>query len=278
MFSQVGGVRGAYGLQIAGVDSPRLQPAAPDWPALTVVREPRLAAEPQPPGAVLRTPVGVRIWIGEGGSIDLERESLTVTIRTGEAVSDDAVLHPYLALPSAFAANWLGRLPLHGGAFLHDGGAWLVLADKQGGKSSTLAALNARGLASLSDDVLVVEDGALFAGPRAVDLRDDAAAVLGGEPLGTVGARERWRLDPGAAPLRSTLRGVIHLTWGESIAVTELAAGDRLPALVGHCVLPPGPDEAMALLDLAALPTVRLERPQRVEALGDCVDQLLAAL
>lgn len=267
-----------YGLRIDGVDSPRLQAVPPEWPLLTVVRELGENAGPEAPGRVVRTANGVRVWIADGGSVDLEQSTLTVRIRTREPVSDDAVLHPYLALPCALAGRWLHRLSLHGGAFMRDGGAWLLLGDKGGGKSSTLAAVAAHGLPSLSDDILIVQEGALFAGPRAVDLRDEAAALLGGEPLGVVGARERWRIDPGPVPPVTELGGVIHLAWGDDIAVTELAAADRLPALMGHCVFPPDAGEGIALLDLAALPTVRLERPRRVEAIGECVDQLLAAL
>jgi hypothetical protein len=224
---------------------------------------------------VAATDESFTIWIAEGGSVALDRATLEVRIRTVAPLSDDAVLHPYLALPAAFAGRWLGRHSLHGGAFVHGGGAWALLGDKGGGKSSTLAALLHRGHVVLSDDVLVLDGLTVFAGPRAVDLR---GGELGGERLGVVGARERWRLQPAAAPLAVPLNGVVHLRWGERLAVTPMVPAARLAALIAQRVFRPDGDDALSLLDLAALPTWLLERPHGVDGLEACVDQLLGVL
>jgi hypothetical protein len=269
---------GAYGLRIAGLDTPRLQPADPAWPLLTIIRETPESGALEPPGTVIVTDDTATVWIADGGRIDIERATFTVTIRTAAPITDDAVLHPYLALPAAFAGHWLGRRALHGGAFVHGDGAWALLADKGGGKSSTLGALLRRGAEVVSDDILVLDQLSLFAGPRSVDLRDEAASVLGGEPLGVVGARSRWRLEPEVAALVTPLRGFVHLRWGDAVRLESLAPEDRLRELIWHFVLRPGREDALTLLELAALPAWRFERPQQLAQLDGCVDQLLTAL
>jgi hypothetical protein len=269
---------GAYGLRIAGISSDRLQRADPGWPELTVRREEGLHPDPGRPGEVTVDDTAMRVWIGDGGSIDLDRATLHVRVRAAKALSDDALVHPYLTLPAAVASRWLGRHALHGGVFVHDGGAWGLLADKEGGKSSTLAGVLRRGHAVLTDDLLVLDGLDALAGPRVVDLRGEAAATLGGESLGLVGARTRWRLTAADAPPSSRMRGFVHLAWGPELAVTPLDAGERLNALIAQCVIRPEPGDALELLELAALPAWRLERPRRIEALDACVDQLLAVV
>jgi hypothetical protein len=269
---------GAYGLRIAGVESVRLQPGDPAWPVLSVQRETGSDPDAERPGTVALDKEGARIWIADGGRIDVDRATLAVRILTPARLSDDAVLHPYLALPAAFAAYWMGRRALHGGAFIAGSGAWALLADKGGGKSSTLGALLRRGHVVLSDDILVLDGLSLFPGPRSVDLRHEAAAVLGGEALGVVGARPRWRLEPGPAPVATPLRGFVHLTWGDALEIESLELEERLRELLWHFVLRPATDDALAVLDLAGLPAFRLTRPQRLDALDSGVDQVLDAL
>ena len=271
---------GAYGLQIRGIESPRLQPADPGWPLLSVKRETGADPAPEAPGTVAFGDERATVWIADGGRIDIDRATLAVTIRTPAPISDDAVLHPYLGLPAAFAADWLGRRALHGGAFVHGDGAWALLGDKGGGKSSTLGALLRRGRAILSDDILVARRRSLFAGPRAVDLRDEAA--------GGPGRRGRWASSGPAAAggwsrarPRSDDRCAGSSTWGgETRSALEPLAMPRsgCAQLLWHCVLRPTAADALALLDLAALPAWRFERPQRIEALEAGVDQLLGAL
>lgn len=217
------------------------------------------------------------IWIADGGRMTLDRSSLRLRIRTPEPMTDEAILHPFLALPAAIAGRWAGRLGLHGGAFVHGEGAIAVLAEREGGKSSTLAALMRRGVPVVTDDVLVLDGLELFAGPRTVDLRADAAAVLGGEPYGVLGARERWRLEPPAVPPAVPLRGIVHLSWGDE-RLEPVDPADRLAALVGQCVFHPQRADALALLELVALPTWRLVRPPDIGRIERCVDQLLDGL
>ena len=113
-------------------------------------------------------------------------------------------MHPYLAPVALVMARWLGREGFHGGGIVAGGGVWGVLGDKTAGKSTTLAWLAREGVGVVSDDVLVIDGGTALAGPRSVDLREEAAERLGvGEPMGRVGQRERWRFSAAAGRRRS---------------------------------------------------------------------------
>ncbi|HKP89612.1 MAG TPA: hypothetical protein VJT75_06510 [Thermoleophilaceae bacterium] len=271
---------GAYGFSIAGLDDPGplLGPADPRWPALRIERAEEPSGAGEDPGTVRVSDGGAEIWIGDGGRVDVDRAAMTVTFRTRERLEDKLVVHPYLGLPASIASNWLGRQVLHGGGFARDGRAWALLGDKEAGKSSTLGWLAGRGFEILSDDILVIEEGVLFAGPRCVDLRPEAAAILGGEDVGMLGNRVRWRLSSGEAPPSAPLAGVVQLEWGERVLVEPLDAAERLTGLVQGSVIRPGPADAAPFLDLAALPTFRLVRPRDLGALDESGAALLDAL
>jgi hypothetical protein len=274
--------RGAYGFRISGLDDADefLGPASADWPLLQIIREPAPAEGPAGPGAgtVEIDEAGARLWIGERDWVEVDRATMTVRFATREPLSDQAILHPFLGLPASFASHWLGRQVFHGGGFVHAGGAWALLGDKEVGKSSTLGSLLQRGFGVLSDDILVVEGRTLFAGPHCVDLRGEAATVMGGERLGIVGSRERWRLHCGDVGASAELAGVIHLEWGDEIAIEPLAVPERLSGLITHSVVRPGAGADLALLELAVLPTWRFTRPRDLGALEAAVGALLGAL
>lgn len=123
----------------------------------------------------------------------------------------------------------------------------------------------------------MVDATTAFSGPRSVDLREDAAH-LGGQALGFVGNRPRWRLRPGDAPAAAPLGGLIRLDWGDSALIEPLAAEERLHTLVNGSALPPGEREALGLLELAALPAWRFVRPRNPAQLEKLTEELLAAL
>jgi hypothetical protein len=64
---------------------------------------------------------------------------------------DDLLVHPYLAAGAGLASRLLGRDALHAGAFIVDGGAWLLFAGRMGGKSTLLATLSGTGVPILAD-------------------------------------------------------------------------------------------------------------------------------
>jgi hypothetical protein len=218
------------------------------------------------------------VWILNGDRISVDRESLTARFETSEPLSDEAVLHPYLGLAAAVAAQWLGRRVLHGGAFSYSGRAWGLLGGKGAGKSSTLASLLRSGNEVLSDDLLVLDGAELFCGPRCIDLRREAADAFGGREIGVVGERRRWRLRPGDVAPSVPLGGLIHLEWGDSLLVEPLGPEERLDGIIRSSYFVPRPGEELALLELAGLPAWRLVRPRQLDALGPATAQLLGAI
>jgi hypothetical protein len=278
------GQPGTYGFAISGADgiAPLLGSAEPGWPRLNLTAaraEPGGAQAPDGPGTVRIGHERATVWVSDSERIELDRRAGSVRIVTHEPIAPEFVAHPYLALPAAIAARWLGRQTFHGGAFVHDGKAWAVFGDKEAGKSSVLGWLLGAGREIVSDDMLILDDGILFAGPRCVDLRAETAAVIGGEDIGgPLQSRRRWRLRAGPAPPPLPLGGVIHLAWADDVAVEPLGAEQRLEELVRGSVMYPDGSESVAYLGLAGLPTFRFARPREIDGLEQANAQLLAAL
>src|SRR5579884_635872 len=273
---QVANAHGAYGLRISGLDDWADDlPAVPHtWPELAVGFQIESTTGPRPPGTVVVEDARGEVWLPGGGLIEISREPLNARFKTSQPVPGNAVLHPLMGLPAAIANRWLARHALHGGAFLHEGRAWAVLGDRESGKSSTLGYLVTSGHTVLSDDILILEGQTVYAGPRTVDLRSEAAH-LGGEKLGLVGNRERWRLYSSTSPPSAPLAGFIHLTWGTSVRLTALDPNARLPALIESSVFRPSPADAQRLLDLVALPAWRLIRPRAISEIAAVTARLL---
>jgi hypothetical protein len=268
---------GAYGFRLDGVPDAGslLVDAPPSWPRLELVRK----TEGVRPVMEEVTPDHARLWLAGGGFAELDRQAGRAFLRVPDGTSDGALVHPYLAPVALVMARWLGREGMHGGGVAVDGGVWAVLGDKTAGKSTTLAALALAGLDVVSDDVLVIEDGAVLAGPRSVDLRTESARRLGvGEPLGRVGTRERWRLALPPVRPELPLRGWVSLAWGDAIAIEQLSGAERLAALIPHRGVRMAPTTADALLRLSALPHLRLVRPRRWRSLADATARLVEAV
>ena len=117
------------------------------------------------------------------------------------------------------------------------------------------------------------------AGPRLIDLRAEAADRLGvGEPLGTVGTRERWRVPVSAVPAVLPLRGFVQLAWGAGLRVTSIPAAGRIPTLVEHRVIRRrAPTDPAFLLDIASVPMIELCRPRDWSVSDEACGRLVAA-
>lgn len=256
--------RRAYGLRLDGIggnDAESLQVSAPThWPSMHVVA--RVGSVDVGPtwvgefdARVVGTDSASRVW----------REPLSVELTLTRMHGAAEVLQPFLGAAVAIASRWLGRQAFHAGAFLAASGDCLaVLGAKGAGKSTTLAMLAGAGAPVVTDDLLVLYRNVAFAGPRCIDLRRDAAGVLGvGNPLGVVGARERWRVVVPAIEPEVRLGGWILPEWGDRVEVMAVPLAQRLPLLLQHLAVvavPPSPED---LLELAALPCWRLVRPRR---------------
>lgn len=275
----VNAARGAYGLRVAGLeDAAAHLPVVPaSWPALTVGHGPLGGRAPEPPGTIHWHENRVEVWIGARDVADVVPGDGTVRLAGDRRPPDALLVHPYLATPAALVSHALGRQVLHGGAFLHEDGAWGVLGHKEAGKSSALAWLHRRGAAVVSDDLLVVEDGTLFAGPPCLDLREAAAEALG--LGGDARVRpDRVRLATRPVPVAVPLRGFVVLDWGDAVDVRRLGLVDALEHLAAQRIVLAGRQDPAAWLDLAARPVWRLTRPRDLARMDEALDQLLAAL
>jgi hypothetical protein len=267
---------GAYGLRLENVERarPLLVSAQPSWPRLRIRR--RLGsgeAEGEwlsERGAVLKL---------RKGEIALDREHGTATFVLPHRVGTAELVHPLLAPAAAVMAYWLERESFHASGFVAGGGIWGLVGDRGSGKSTTVARLALDGVGIACDDLLVVEGLSALAGPRSVDLRREAAERLGtGEPLGVVGARERWRLRVGAVPSSLPLKGWIFLEWGDRVEALQVAPHERLMRLHANRGVNLPPRSPAVLLELAALPSWELRRPRVWESLPSAVDCLLDAV
>lgn len=267
---------GAYGLALDGVDRARdlLVRAGDGWPAFELGwRAGGGAPERQwvrPDHALLR------LWTGGQVEVDRRRGRALLTLPRQPTAAE--LVHPYLAPVAAVAARWLGRECFHAGAVAVGDGAWGVLGDKEAGKSSLLAALALTGHRIVADDLLVVDgDGRALLGPRAIDLRDDAARRLGvaGAGADRPGRRRLAIRAPGSPP---RLRGFVVLRWGDACAVTRVPVARRLGELAARRAVAMAPRDPRPLLALAGLPMVELERPRSWRASAEAPERLLDAL
>jgi hypothetical protein len=268
---------GAYGFRLSGVpNADALLIEAPEsWPRLELVR----VAHSNRPVLEQVTADRAMVWLPGDGWANVDRRRATAELAIPEGVTDGALMHPYLAPIALVMARWLGREGFHGGGIVAGGGVWGVLGDKTAGKSTTLAWLAREGVGVVSDDVLVIDGANALAGPRSVDLREEAAARLGvGEPMGRVGQRDRWRFILPPVEPELPLRGWITLEWGEKTAIEPIRGAGRLPALVPHRGMRMSPRDPSVLVRFSALPHLRFIRPRDWDALPGAVERLLEAI
>ena len=277
---------GAYGLRLGGprladIDSclADIGSCPPAWPDVTieVTRAEPLAG----PGFV-----GVdqaEIPLSGGVRAVLSRPKRTIHLHAAGVLPPGAIAHPYLAQPASVHNWWIGRDTLHAAVVSVDGQAWGILGVRGDGKSSTVAELARMGATVLADDAATVDeiDGTLivYAGPRLIDLRVDAAHRFPEAiHLGVIGSRARWRIRLPLAPPATPLAGWVTLAWGSRIDVISLTVTERLGLFIAQrgAVLPPTSGERH--LALATLPMFRLTRPRDWSASRASAGQLLQRL
>jgi hypothetical protein len=213
-----------------------------------------------------------------GGEIVVEREPGRVVFTTPNPPSAAELIHPFLAPAAAVLGYWHDREAFHAGAFVYRDASWGLIGEREAGKSTLLASLALRGIPIVSDDMLVLDGDVPLAAPRSIDLRENAAGHLGvGDLLGTVGTRQRWRLRLGPVE-PPPLRGWIFLRWSRDARWQALPARERIERLSAQRGLRIPPRNPAALLDLAALPSWELGRPDSLRSLERSVDLMLDRL
>jgi hypothetical protein len=256
-----------YGLHLTGVGGAGLLPASGMGRPRVDVRHARQGPEPvcvATEQAVLDLPGGRQLL--------LQRDEGTATF-TGPPLSHDELVHPYLGAAASVFSRWAGREVYHAGALVSGGLAWAVVGGREAGKSSLLAALAARRLPVLSDDLVVTDGRQAFCGPRTIDLRQPMPSTT--EPMSSARGASRWRLSlpplTGAMPLG----GWIYLCWGTSVAMSAVSAPVLLARLAGRRTWAALPSDPQTLLALAALPAWELRRPADWARMDEAVDMML---
>ena len=268
---------GAWGLRFPGLVAPGLLliDSPVSWPSVAV----GVRLQPDPAPQREWGPERARHPLLGGHQIEIRREPLAVDLVLARPTLPECVIAPHLTSAASTIALWMGRPAIHGGAFLYGDGAWVLLGDKEHGKSTTLGWLAQAGVPIITDDLVVCVGDSVLAGPRCVDLRLEPARELNtGRKLGVVGTRERWRVDLPSCPPTAPLRGWIFLEWGAAIAVDRLSPVERMSRLARHRAIAVPWDDPVTLLDLAAHPAFIWSRPKGWRNLEPSIATLLAQI
>lgn len=245
---------GAYGFVLNGLGAADewLNPAPDSWVGVEVAQGPGRDID-----RTRVTEESAEIVVPGGRGIVIRREPASIRFHGDEDLPAPLIVHPFLAPAASVLAHWQGWVPLHAGAFSVDDAAWLVLGERGAGKSSTLAALSDSGIPVLTDDLAILRDNNVLAGPRSVDLRDGRS--YGSVDLGLVGERNRWRVGLAQVPSETPVVGAIQLEWSDRPEVRRLNAGERSGALAAALSMSV---DAQAFLRTLAIPVFELSRPR----------------
>ena len=251
-----------------------MAPLPPSAPELTV----RVSAAEADDSPSQLDSVSADISLLGGARLRARRGEAAVNFSIPLVPTDGELLHPYLAPAAALVWQWEGREALHAGAVELGRGAVLLFGAKTAGKSTTLAWLaREAGIAVLADDLVVIDSGAVLAGPRSIDLRTEDAGGDASAGSGAVvrgGERLRVTLPPAPASLPATAS--VLLRWGERVELSPIAPAERLAVLGSLRSYPPLPPDDAALLELASREMVVLERPRTPAGLREAGEALLS--
>jgi hypothetical protein len=280
----------AYGFAVSGCGARWLdRGASPGGLELRLAQRP---PHTSPPHTRLElTGDGARALLVDGHVLEVDAARGEARLHGPALLSDDLLVHPYLGVVAGLASRLHGRDALHAGAFVVDGGAWLLFAGSMGGKSTMLAALSAAGAPILADDLAVIVGGRVQRGPRCVDLRHalppapgpgggvaPAVQAMEPTPLERVRGGARLRVSLPAAPVDAPLRGFVRLRFGATLALSVLPPAERLQAIAGQRTWTAIAADPHATLAAASLAAFELEQPMRIERVTDSAALLVDRL
>jgi hypothetical protein len=271
---------GAYALRIGGLAGAEqwMQPLPAGAPTLNI--EVCRSEPPSGSGRPLRVGAeNVDVPLIAGARLEMRRGSDVARFFFASPPAHADLLHPYLGTAASITHAWAGREAIHGGAFLTPAGAVMMLGGREQGKSSTLAWLAAElGVEVLTDDLCVLDGESVLTGPRCIDLREPTARRYASRwESRLVRSRERFRLTLPLAVQSAPLVGIVSLRWGHRLRRVSVSPGERLAELGRQRAFGPLDADPAALLDLAALPMIAVERPAHLASLPAVCEALLAA-
>jgi hypothetical protein len=207
------------------------------------------------------------------------RSPLSITFYLADPPAPGALVHPLLTVPISVLARWRGDATLHGGAFETESGAWAVMGAREAGKSTLLASLAKAGCPVVADDLLAIQGGDVWSGPRCVDLRPDVAERFSAARyLGEIGRRDRFRLTTSPARPRLPLRGILVPAWHDrpGVNIERLDARERLQMLYRQeYIALLGPADPLRIMDVLSIPAWRVTRPRDWAATDEVVERVL---
>ena len=151
-----------------------------------------------------------------------------------------------------------------------------MVGGREAGKSSLLAALAARRLPVLADDLVITDGQDAFCGPRTIDLRRTIPGSS--EPVTPARGASRWRISLPPLCRAAPLGGWIYLRWSAEVAMPAVPAPVSLARLARWRAWPALPSDPATLLALAALPAWHLERPADWACLDETLDLMLQTI
>lgn len=282
----------AYGLTISSeLPLPELIPAQDGTPELRIWfgAIERLPDEVGRQGDFVRAGVAEAVLFWDAVAAFHIRQGREIIVEPHPGVDGNLLRSFLLGSAVGVALDQRGLLTLHASAVEIDGCAVAFIGWKGFGKSTTAAALHARGHRLLTDDILALDLAGdapvIYPGFAQLKLRPDAASSVVAQPellprlhpeIDKLAHRPTagFSLDP------LPLRGIFLLDQGERPEVTPLRPHETFFALVCHSYAQrflKAPSATAAHFRqcerlAASVPVQRLRRPYRLEGLPDVLD------
>lgn len=273
----------AFGLIIrSAIVLPELLAAEPG-PADVAIRRARIS-RPRPTGASFAVCAGHEAFLGwDDVGAFLVRGGHSIEFDPLPSADEPLVRLFLLGAALGVLLHQRGLLVLHASAVAVGGGAVAFVGESGYGKSTTAAALHARGHDLITDDLLALDGGgmALPAFPR-LKLSQDAFALdsqLHSAPLHPEDIRLDCRLTSGYARHPARLSRIYVLAEGSRVLAEPLSPRDAFVELLGNSYAPrvlgagaSSPKHFQQCAQLAAtVPVLRLARPLKLGALPELV-------